>query len=378
MTVPYLAPYHARMRIYIGATRQNDGKTITCLGLVAALKKRLGSIGYIKPVGQRYVEIDGAKIDEDAVLVKEVYGLEGDVSDMSPIAIPRHFTENYIDSPNHDSLVGTMMECFSRVEAGKDIVVVEGTGHAGVGSVFDMSNGDVAALLKAPVVIISSGGIGRPIDEIMLNKAMFDVAGVRVLGAIVNKVEEDKYDKVCSYVRRGLERKGIELLGVMPFRPLLSSPTIQQLLDDIDGKLMSGHRGLHNAVEKMVIGAMPPHQALDYFSRGTLLITPGTREDLILAAMSSCLLGPSHSPCVAGMILTGGTPPQPSIMDLVDKTGIPVILVGEDTYTVASRIAKLIVKIRPGDFDKIRAAEKLVDEFVNVERIIEKLQENHS
>ncbi len=121
---------------------------------------------------------------------------------------------------------------------------------------------------------------------------------------------------------------------------------------------MSGHRGLRNSVEKMVIGAMPPHQALDYFTRGTLLITPGTREDLILAAMSSCLLGPSHSPCVAGMILTGGTPPQPSIMDLVEKTAIPVILVGEDTYTVASRIAKLIVKIRPGDFDKIRAAEK--------------------
>ena len=363
------------MRIYIGATRQNDGKTITCLGLISALKKRLGKVGYIKPVGQRYVEIDGAKIDEDALLVKEVYDLEGDLSDMSPIAIPRHFTENYIDSPDRQSLVDAVKASFARIEEGKDVVVVEGTGHAGVGSVFDMSNGDVAALLGSAVVIISSGGIGRPIDEIMLNKAMFDAAGVRMLGAIVNKVEEDKFEKVSSYVKRGLERKGIELLGVMPFRPHLSSPTIEQLLDDIDGELMSGHRGLRNAVEKMVIGAMPPHQALDYFTRGTLLITPGTRDDLILAAMSSCLLDPSHSPCVAGMILTGGTPPQPNIMDLVEKTGIPVILVGEDTYTVASRIAKLIVKIRPGDFDKIRAAEKMVDEFVNVERIIEKLKE---
>ncbi len=102
--------------------------------------------------------------------------------------------------------------------------MVEGTGHAGVGSVFDMSNGDVAALLDVRVIIISSGGIGRPIDEIMLNKAMFDAAGVPMLGAIVNKVEEDKFEKVSSYVKRGLERKGIELLGVMPFRPHALQP----------------------------------------------------------------------------------------------------------------------------------------------------------
>lgn len=360
------------MKVYVGATRQNDGKTITCLGLIASLKKRLGKVGYIKPVGQRYVEIEGAKIDEDAVLVKEVYGLEGGIGDMSPIAIPRHFTENYIDSPDRQPLIDAVKASFARLHEISNVVVVEGTGHAGVGSVFDMSNGDVAALLGCKVVIISSGGIGRPIDEIMLNKAMFDAAGVAVIGAIVNKVEEDKLDKIRSYVGRGLARKGIDLLGVMPFRPLLSSPTIQQLLDDIEGELVTGHRGLMNPVEKMVIGAMPPHQALDYLTRGTLLITPGTRDDLILAAMSSCLLDSSRTPCVAGMILTGGTPPQPNILDLVEKTGIPVILSTEDTYSIASKIAKLIVKIRPTDFDKIRAAEAMVEEFVDVDKIIER------
>jgi BioD-like phosphotransacetylase family protein len=363
------------MKVYVGATRQNDGKTITCLGLIAGFKKRLGKVGYIKPDGQRYVEIDGAKIDEDAVLVKEVYNLEGSVGDMSPIAIPRHFTENYIDSPDRQPLLDAVKESFDRLQAGSNVVVVEGTGHAGVGSVFDMSNGDVAALLGCKVVIISSGGIGRPIDEIMLNKAMFDAAGVPIIGAIVNKVEEDKLDKIKSYVKRGLERKGIDLLGVMPFRPMLSSPTIQQLLDDIDGELVTGHRGLMNVVEKMVIGAMPPHQALDYLTRGTLLITPGTRDDLILAAMSSCFLDASRSPCVAGMILTGGTPPQPNILELVEKTGIPVVLVSDDTYSVASKIAKLIVKIRPTDFDKIRAAEAMVEEFVDVDKIIERAGE---
>lgn len=362
--------------LYVAATRQNDGKTITCLGLIAALKKRVGSIGYIKPVGQRYVEINSHKIDEDALLVKEVYDLKGSVTDMSPIAVPRHFTENYIDNPNRNNLVDLVQECFARISMDKDLVVVEGTGHAGVGSVFDMSNGDVAAMLGCKVIIVSSGGIGRPIDEIMLNKAMFDAAGVPILGAIINKVEEEKFDKVKSYVTRGLERKGLDVLGVMPYRPVLWNPTVEQLLEDIEGELLSGERGLRNIVGKMVIGAMPPHQALDYMTPDTLLITPGTRDDLILAAMSSRMLGSHKRPCVAGMVLTGGTPPQPKIMELMAKTYIPVILVQDDTYSVASKIAKLIVKIRPGDFDKIRAAEEMVDQYVDVDRILDRLRED--
>jgi len=45
-------------RVFIAATRQNDGKTTTSLGLLSALQKRLQKVGYIKPVGQRFVQID--------------------------------------------------------------------------------------------------------------------------------------------------------------------------------------------------------------------------------------------------------------------------------------------------------------------------------
>ena len=361
------------MKVYVAATRQNDGKTITCLGLISALKKRADNIGYMKPVGQRYVEINGHKIDEDALLIKEVYDLKGSVTDMSPIAVPRGFTQNYIDNPDRQSLMDLVKQSYDRASEGRDVMVVEGTGHAAVGSVFDLSNGDVAAMLGCKVLLVTSGGVGRPIDEVMLNKSTFDAAGVSIVGVIVNKVQEDKFDKIKSYVTRGLARKDLEVLGVMPYRPMLSSPTLEQLAEDIGGELLSGERGLRNTVGKMVIGAMPPHQALEYLVENSLLITPGTRDDLILAATSSCIAGTAQDLCVAGMILTGGTPPQPSIMAIVEKTGVPALLVKEDTYTVASKIANLIVKIRPNDFEKIRAAEELVDEYVNLDRILEKL-----
>ena len=158
-------------RIYIGATRQNDGKTIVSLGLISALRKKLPQVGYMKPVGQQYRIVDGKKIDKDAVLMKRIFDLQGDLSDMSPIAIPKGFTERYILKGNRSVLVSRVRHSFSRLNAVNDFVLLEGTGHAGVGSVFDMANSVVARLLKAKVVIVSCGGIGRPIDEIMLNKS---------------------------------------------------------------------------------------------------------------------------------------------------------------------------------------------------------------
>lgn len=363
------------MKVYVAATRQNDGKTIASMGLIAAMLKRTGKVGYIKPVGQHYVEVNGHKIDEDAILVKETYGIKCDLTDMSPVAIPRGFTEAYINSPHRDELTARITTAYNKVAKGKDFTLIEGTGHAGVGSVFDMSNADVAKLLGAKVVIVCAGGIGRPIDEVMLNKALFDQAGVDILGVIVNKIDPDKYEKIDPIVRKGLARKDLEVLGVMPYNPVLSSPTFEQLLEETGGQLLSGEKGLKNPVTKMVIGAMSPHEALSYFGKGTLLITPGTREDLILAAMSSCLVGMGRESCVSGIVLTGGVQPHKKILHLISRTQIPVVSVPEDTFTAATKINSLIVKIRPGDKSKIYATERLVSRYVDVDRLLSRISD---
>ncbi len=362
------------MKIYIAATRQNDGKTIASLGLIAAVLQRTHKVGYIKPVGQHYVEVNGHKIDEDAILVKQTYHVDCDLSDMSPVAVPRGFTEAYIENPDRDALVREITGAYDRVSEGKDFTLIEGTGHAGVGSVFDMSNADVAKLLGAKVIIVSAGGIGKPIDEIMLNKALFDRMEAPVLGVIVNKIQREKYDRIAPIVTKGLNRKGLEVLGVMPYNPVLSNPTMEQLLDDMKGDLITGAEGLKNTVNRVAIGAMAPHEALDYIGRDTLLITPATREDLILAALGSCFIDEQGESCVSGIVLTGAASPHPRILHLIERARIPVIRVPQDTFTTASKINSLMVKIRPGDTAKIDAAERLVSGHVDMERLMELLQ----
>src|SRR5436305_4274673 len=213
-------------RVFIAATRQNDGKTTTSLGLMAALQKVHPRIGYIKPVGQRFVEIAEQKIDEDTVLMDQVYKLNCPLVDMSPIAVEPDFTRKYLQSSNYDALVRKIQKAFDRVAWEKDFVLCEGSGHAGVGSVFDLSNAQVDKILGAKVIIVTQGGIGKPIDEVSLNQALFEKEGVEIIGVIINKVIGAKVDYVTDFARRGLKRKGLELRGVIPHQQTLSRPTL--------------------------------------------------------------------------------------------------------------------------------------------------------
>lgn len=363
------------MRIYVAATRQNDGKTIMALGLLSAMKEHFENVGYIKPVGQQVKLIDGQHIDKDASLMVEVFKISQEPKDLSPIAIPSGFTEDYIMRGDPEKLRRKILQSYLRASHGRDFMVIEGTGHAGVGSVLDLSNAEVAKLLNAPVLIVTIGGIGRPIDEIMLNKALFDKVGVKLIGVVINKVVPDKYERIKSITTAGFRKKGVDVLGFIPFCPALSSPTIRQLLEDINGELLCGEKGLDQSVHRIMVGAMTPHVALEYFRGEELLITPGDREDLILAAMSGCVLGISKAYCVKGIILTGGIRPNRVILKLVRRSNIPIILVKENTYETAQRLNNLIVKIRPEDKDKIEEATCLIKKYVDIKEIIKRVKE---
>ena len=365
-------------RVFVAATQQNDGKTTTALGLFAALGKRLGRIGFIKPVGQRFVDFEGKRIDEDTVLIDQTYGVKVPIEAMSPIAVEPDFTRKYIDHSNNDFLVRRIQNSFDRAAWEKDFVIIEGTGHAGVGSVFDLSNARVAKLLHSKVLLITKGGIGRAIDEVVLNKALFDREGVEMVGVILNKVTLDKFDQVQDFARRGLERLGIDLLGVIPTEAILTHATLGQVCKQIKGRFIhaksEGHAS-RRRVNKIIIGAMNSNHVMEYFKPGTLVITPGDREDIILAALSSLSVSEEeHGRTLAGLILSGDLFPHQSVIDLIRASNLPVIGSSLDSYSVANSIHTMTVKTLPGDTEKINRIQQLIDRHVEVDRLLGKLR----
>ncbi len=358
-------------RVFIAATRQNDGKTTTSLGLIAALQKYFPRVGYIKPVGQRFVEIEEEKIDEDSVLMDAVFRMNTPLVDMSPIAVEPDFTRKYLQAANNEALVKKIQKAFDRVAWEKDFVLCEGSGHAGVGSVFDLSNAQVAKTLGCKVIIVTQGGIGKPIDEVSLNQALFEKEGVEIIGVILNKVLGEKVDYIADFARRGLKRKGLDLLGVLPYEQTLCNPSLDLIREELKAELLNAPPTLHSLVEDVVVGAMSAQNAIKFFKRGVLLITPGDREDIILAACTS--IDAQSEEKMAGIVLTGGLHPVEGILKIIRTMPIPVLLAQADSYQVASKVHTLIVKTRPNDAEKISLIRDIVAKNVNVKKIINSL-----
>ena len=358
-------------RIFIATTQQNDDKTTISLGLLSAMQDVYRRIGYIKPVGQRFVEIEEQKIDEDTVLMDSVYRLNCPLADMSPIAVEPDFTRKYLLSANNEALVKKIVTAFDRVAWEKEFVLCEGSGHAGVGSVFDLSNAQVAKILGAKVIIVSQAGIGKPIDEVSLNQALFEKEGVEIIGVILNKVLGKKIDYITEFARRGLKRKGLELLGVVPHQPMLSQPTMELIREELNADVLNQSDGFHNSVQEVVIGAMGVQNALHLFKKGVLIITPGDREDIILAVATTLSVEDDRG--LAGMILTRNLKPSREAQKVIGRMPFPVLAAADDSYDVASKVHDLTVKIRPDDTQKIALIRDLIAQHVDTNKILEAL-----
>jgi BioD-like phosphotransacetylase family protein len=357
--------------VYLAATGQNRGKTTVSLGVLDGFGRRGLSTGFCKPVGQRTVIQEGVPADEDAVLMKAVFDLPEPLARMSPVHIPRGFTRAHIDGKVVEDLGARIRTAHASFAADRDILLIEGTGHAGVGAVINLSNADVAGMLGAPAVIVSEGGVGRPIDEIVLNKSLFERSGVKVAGAIVNKVDLLAKPDLGRTLERGLARHGIALLGVLPYRPILSNPTLAMVLEGVHGETIHPGPDLDQVIGGVSIGAMEPQHMLQRIGPRALIIVPGDREDVIGAIVHAHRIRAEAGGDALGLVLTGGYRPRATVLDAIRYADLFATLVKEDTYQVASEVHDLLVKTHAADSGKIAEIKALVWEHLFIDRILD-------
>ncbi len=362
-------------RIFVAGTVQNAGKTTICLGLYRAAAQRGYNPCFMKPLGQRYRIEDGQKVDEDAVLFKHALAARGYSKDLNPVSISPGYTREYVFNRDAKGLKEHITEAFDRVCRGCDLAIIEGTGHAGVGSVVDASNAAVASLLDASCVLVAGGGIGSTIDSVRLNRALFREENVPVIGAIVNKVWKKKYHDIAPAVRRGLKNQGVDSLGIIPYEQELASPTLRQVMEELGTEVWCGSSLLDNKVRNMVVGAISPQNMINRVQDGSLIIVPGDRIDNILASVNSHLLGTeARAQRISGILLTDGFSPPEGVEKLMCKARVPVLLTDKDTASATYETRNMVVKIGREDTNKIQMAEELVvgrDSGIDVEALLE-------
>ncbi len=354
--------------LYLAATGQNRGKTTLSLGLLDLFIGEGLRTGFMKPVGQRtIVDETGVPADEDAVLVKAVYGLPEPMTVMSPVHIQRGFTKAYIAGEVVEDLGARIAAAHATFGDEKDILLIEGTGHAGVGAVIGLSNAVVAARLGAPAVIVSEGGVGRPIDEIVLNVSHFAAHGVPVAGAIVNKVNVDTQPGIAAILEKGLARHGIPLLGVIPYRPILSNPSLAMIVEGTRAEVLLPGPDLDLVIGGISVAAMEPHHVLQHVVGRRIVIVAGDREDVIVAlarahraeARRPAVIRGEVEPATVGFVLSGYRP-RPAVVDEIRRADLFACFLDEDTYQVASDVHDLMVKTHAADTGKIEMIKSIV------------------
>lgn len=354
--------------IFIAATGQNVGKTTICLGIIAALKKRFSSVGFIKPIGQHHIPVNNLNVDKDAVLFKEHFSLREEYNVISPVIIPSGFTRRFLNGEESEtSMLETIHSSFESISLNNPYTVVEGTGHIGVGSIINLSNARVASELGLEMVIVASAGLGSSFDELALNISLCHQYGVKIRGIILNRIIENKKEMIEEYFPKTLKQWNIPIIGFVPFNSFLSRPTMKDFETLFNTNLLAGNAHHYRSFEHLRLVA----GSLDAFEMETnsneLIITPASREDIILRVLEKYKEGKENYQ--GGLILTSALAPSDKLVDLIRSIDIPVLYSPICSYDAMKLITSFITKIRKEDTSKIQKAIQLIEENVNIDAL---------
>jgi phosphate acetyltransferase len=364
--------------VYLTAIEPGSGKSVVALGLMELLSGRLGRVGYFRPV------IASADTpDNDVELIRRRYRLAQD--DRESYAVTAEDLRALSDRGQYDVLLTRILEAFSRLERANDLVLVEGGDFTGASRALEFDfNADVANHLGCVVLPVVSGS-RRSAEEVLdaarLAHGSLVDRGCTVLATICNRVDP----AVAAEVRERLpEAIGDEPGYVLPEAPELAAPTVAEVARALSARYLepgegAGAASAQREVRKVIVGAMSLPHFLEHLGDGDLVITPGDRADLVVGSVASRFSG--TYPDVAGLLLTGGLEPEPSILKLVDGLGaasVPVLAVDTDTYQTAAAVGGVRGALTADNERKIATALGLFDEHVDASVFLQRLEVTRS
>lgn len=365
-------------RIYIAATGQHVGKTTVTLGLVAAINRSGVKVTYCKPVGQKFLDIQNLRVDKDTLLFAELIHFELNPDLHSPVILGPGATTAYLDHPEKFPLKTKLLHAAEQLSKDHELVVFEGTGHPGVGSIADVSNAEVANLVKASVIMVVEGGIGSTIDELNMCLALFRELQVPILGVIINKVLPEKLEKIKKYVGQKLQAMNLPLLGLIPYDRSLAYPLMKSVGDAINGVVQFNELNLDNIVEDIVAGSLIELKELKSSNNILLVVSIETLDKAIKKIeFFSKMLKMEHSP-LSGIVTTGEGEINSRCKTYIRRYNIPVVHTALDTYGAVIKISRIEVKINLQTPWKIKRAVELIAENINLNPILEKIKQKDS
>ncbi|WP_439886096.1 phosphate acetyltransferase [Pseudomonas sp. MBLB4123] len=344
---------------FIAPTGFGVGLTSTSLGLVGALERAGLRVGFFKPVAQPHPGDTGP--ERSSALIARTHGLHSP----EPLALSR--VEQMLGDGRLDELLEDMLERYRQAAAGKDVVIVEAMVPTRHTSYAARVNFHLAKSLDAEVILVSAPeqeSLGELCDRLEIQAQQFGgTQDPKVLGVILNKVRSE--DGSAAYAQRLRECSALlrgehfRLLGCIPWQDELNAPRSRDIAELLGARMLNAGDYEQRRVLQIVLCARAVANTVQLLKPGTLVVTPGDRDDIILAASLAAMNGVP----LAGLLLCSDFNPDPRIMQLCRgalASGLPVMTVSSGSYDTATHLNRLNKEIPLDDRER---AEK-VAEFV--------------
>ncbi|GHE93752.1 phosphate acetyltransferase [Streptomyces spiralis] len=342
--------------VYVTGIDRGDGRQVVELGVMELLTRQVDRVGVFRPLvhdgPDRLFELlrSRYRLAQDPATV---YGL--DYQEASALQAEQ----------GTDELVSVLVDRFHRVARDYDVVLVLGTDFADTQLPDELSlNARLANEFGASVLPVVGGR--RQTAESVLAETRnayraYDGLGCDVLAMVTNRVAREDRDEIAGRLAGRLPVP----CWVVPDEPALSAPTVAQITQVLDGKVLLGDdAGLsRDALDFVFGGAMLPN-LLKALTPGCLVVTPGDRADLVVGSLAAHSAG---TPPIAGVLLTLNEEPGEEILTLAARLapGTPVVSVTGNSFPTAERLFSLEGKLTAATPRKAETALGLFERYVD-------------
>lgn len=348
--------------IYVGATSGYSGKNMIAMGIGLKLQKEGYRVGYMKPVGALPQEKNGVLGDADAFFVQDILGLSEDPALVTPVVVDQDFKMKAFTGKSED-LMPRIKSAYEQISKDKDITIVAGSGSMYSGKYCGVDGVSVVKALGIKAMIID-----RYVKELNYDYliAMKELLGDQLLGVLLNDIPPVFKEELDSLLHPFMESKGIKVLGKIPSDPLMGAIKVADLADRLGGKIITAQDKSERVVENFLIGTMQVENFMTHFrkSKKSAIIVGGDRSDVQLVALEG------QCQC---LVLTGNLYPNDIIMTRAEVLEVPIVVVRDDTFTVAKKMEAILSRHKLRDVIKIQHGSQLVSSIIDFQYMKEKL-----
>jgi phosphate acetyltransferase len=353
--------------IFLATTMPHCGKSLISLGITDLLLRRTNRVGVFRPLIS--VRSPGER-DKNIELLLSHFDLNIDYEDT--YAYSRREAADLVGAGEYDEVMDTIIGKYKALESKCDFTLCIGSDLVGGTAALEFDfNADVARNLGSPVLIVTSAAdrdVSAVVGSVRSSLEAFLERGCQVLGVVANRASMDDVGDIKAALAEELPHKDV-LLSVVPTHKTLSSPTLAEVVEHIDAKVLYGEDQLDKLAYRYLVAAMELRNYLAHLTENALLITSGDRDEIILSALDAHRS--QAYPQISGIVLTGGLRPPPTVTRLLDGLPgkVPILSVQTDTFDTATKIGTVQSYITADNRAKIDLSLELFEEFVDLDAL---------